>query len=143
MGFEGHMSKYWRDRGLSARAADVLSNLGVWDEGNLAAMSGFNYGAVSADFRLSGRERVRRHRALKKAACRWQLHIRPETLPQKAGCNPRQIGCAVLKDVVDNGLDFVAALEIERIPVHPRPGAFMPYICRTSQIEMTNYCLSY
>jgi biotin carboxyl carrier protein len=75
---------------------------------------------------LSGAERTRRHRALKKAApstapllyerADWQLYIRPETLPQKAGCNPRQIGCAVLKEVVDNGLDFGAELGIERIP---------------------------
>ena len=75
---------------------------------------------------LSGAERTRRHRALKKAAAStapllyeradWQLYIRPETLPQKAGCNPRQIGCAVLKEVVDNGLDFGAELGIERIP---------------------------
>ena len=35
----------------------------------------------------------------------WQLFVRPETLPQKAGCEPSQIGRVVLKELVDNALD--------------------------------------
>jgi signal transduction histidine kinase len=35
----------------------------------------------------------------------WQLFLRRETLPQKAGCEPGQIARIVLKEVVDNALD--------------------------------------
>jgi hypothetical protein len=35
----------------------------------------------------------------------WRLFIDPYTLPQKAGCEPRQIGLAILKELVDNSLD--------------------------------------
>jgi hypothetical protein len=60
-------------------------------------------------------ERQRRKRARDRAAAAqapllfetqdWQLFLRPETLPQKAGCEPDQIGRVVLKEIVDNALD--------------------------------------
>src|SRR5260221_6810417 len=63
----------------------------------------------------SSAERVRRHRARKKAAATatpllyeradWQLFVQQETLPQKAGCRRDQLGCVVLKEAVYNPLD--------------------------------------
>jgi len=59
-------------------------------------------------------ERMRRMRARKKAAAAspilyerpdWRLFIDKRTLPQKAGCEPWQLGRAVLKELVDNALD--------------------------------------
>jgi len=35
----------------------------------------------------------------------WLLFINRNTLPQKAGCEPHQIGRVVLKELVDNALD--------------------------------------
>jgi hypothetical protein len=35
----------------------------------------------------------------------WQLFLNPASLPQKAGCEPDEIGHAVLKELVDNALD--------------------------------------
>lgn len=74
---------------------------------------------------LSGAERVRRHRARKKAAATavpllyeradWELFLRPETLPQKAGCSLDQLGSVVLKEAVDNALDTGAEVELEPI----------------------------
>ena len=61
-------------------------------------------------------ERMRRMRA-RKAAERtakpiilyeradWRLFIDQRTLPQKAGCEPREIGRVVLKELTDNALD--------------------------------------
>jgi hypothetical protein len=71
-------------------------------------------------------ERKRRQRAREKAAAAatapvmferadWMLFIRRETLPQKAGCHPDQIGRVVLKEAVDNALDTGADVEIEKI----------------------------
>jgi hypothetical protein len=39
----------------------------------------------------------------------WKLFLEPETLPQKAGCEPHQIGRAILKELVDNALDTGAS----------------------------------
>jgi Histidine kinase-, DNA gyrase B-, and HSP90-like ATPase len=39
----------------------------------------------------------------------WQLFIDKRTLPQKAGCEPRQLGRVVLKELVDNALDAGAS----------------------------------
>ena len=61
-------------------------------------------------------ERKRRQRERQRAAADarapllferadWQLFLRPETLPQKAGCEPEQINRIVLKEIVDNALD--------------------------------------
>jgi hypothetical protein len=64
---------------------------------------------------MDAAERMRRMRARKKAAAvaapmlyeraDWTLFLRPETLPQKAGCDPGQIGRVVLKELLDNALD--------------------------------------
>ena len=35
----------------------------------------------------------------------WQLFLDPETLPQKAGCQPDKLAALVLKELVDNALD--------------------------------------
>jgi hypothetical protein len=35
----------------------------------------------------------------------WKLFLDPHTLPQKAGCEPNQIGRALLKELTDNALD--------------------------------------
>jgi signal transduction histidine kinase len=35
----------------------------------------------------------------------WKLFFDPQTLPQKAGCEPNQLGRVVIKELVDNALD--------------------------------------
>jgi hypothetical protein len=59
-------------------------------------------------------ERMRRMRERRKAVpadpilyerADWRLFIDRGTLPQKAGCDPHEIGRAVLKEIVDNALD--------------------------------------
>jgi hypothetical protein len=35
----------------------------------------------------------------------WQLFLDPQTLPQKAGCQPDELSALVLKELVDNALD--------------------------------------
>ena len=60
-------------------------------------------------------ERMRRMRARHKAGAAvepllfersdWQLFTDPRTLPQKAGCEPQQIGRVLLKELTDNALD--------------------------------------
>ena len=63
-------------------------------------------------------ERMRRMRARRKTAsgvpifyerADWKLFLDPQTLTQKAGCEPDQIGRVVLKELVDNALDSGAA----------------------------------
>ena len=64
-------------------------------------------------------ERMRRMRARRKAGgavgnilferSDWRLFTDPRTLPQKAGCEPDQIGRVILKELVDNALDTGAA----------------------------------
>ena len=39
----------------------------------------------------------------------WHLFMQPESLPQKAGCEPDEIGRIVLKELTDNALDVSAA----------------------------------
>ena len=39
----------------------------------------------------------------------WKLFLDPRTLPQKAGCEPDQIGRAIIKELVDNALDSGAS----------------------------------
>jgi hypothetical protein len=34
----------------------------------------------------------------------WRLLLDPQELPQKAGCQPDEIGALVLKELVDNAL---------------------------------------
>ena len=62
-------------------------------------------------------ERMRRMRARRKAEQDapilyeredWKLFIDPQTLTQKAGCEPNQIGRVVIKELVDNALDIGA-----------------------------------
>jgi hypothetical protein len=59
-------------------------------------------------------DRMRRMRARRKSApsqpllferADWKLFLDPQSLPQKAGCEPHQIGRVVLKELVDNALD--------------------------------------
>jgi Histidine kinase-, DNA gyrase B-, and HSP90-like ATPase len=68
---------------------------------------------------LSGAaERMRRMRERRKGAAApilyerpdWRLFIDKRTLPQKAGCEPAQIGRVVLKELVDNALDADAGV---------------------------------
>ena len=63
-------------------------------------------------------ERMRRMRERQKAQktapilyerADWKLFLDPRTLPQKAGCEPDQIGRVVLKELVDNALDCGAS----------------------------------
>jgi hypothetical protein len=46
----------------------------------------------------------------------WHLFLDPSTLPQKAGCQPHELGRIVLKELVDNALDTGAAVTLERAP---------------------------
>src|SRR5262249_48369870 len=75
----------------------------------------------------SARDRVRRWRERKKAEAEaaapllyerddWTLFMSPETLPQKAGCEPDKIGAVVLKELVDNALDAGATARIKGRP---------------------------
>ncbi len=52
----------------------------------------------------------------------YQLFMRPETLPQKAGCSPHQIGRVVLTELGDNALDNGAKVGI----VRPLDAGVMP-----------------
>src|SRR5262249_48513512 len=83
-------------------------------------------GASVTPPRSPGADRVRRHRARKRATAAaatpllyeradWELFVRPDTLPQKAGCRPDQLGCVVLKEALDNALD--TGTEVELVPV--------------------------
>ena len=63
-------------------------------------------------------ERMRRMRARRKAQpsgpilygrADWKLFLDPQTLPQKAGCEPSQIGRVIIKELVDNALDSGAS----------------------------------
>ena len=63
-------------------------------------------------------ERKRIERERRKAApiihetADWRLFLDPETLPQKAGCQPDDIGAVVLKELVDNALDAGASVTV-------------------------------
>src|SRR3712207_7604039 len=53
----------------------------------------------------SRRERLRGERpAILYETADWRLFCRPETLPQKAGCQPGDLRRVVLKELVDNAL---------------------------------------
>ena len=43
----------------------------------------------------------------------WQLYVNSSTLPQKAGCDPSEIGKCVIKDITDNGLDEGFGIDID------------------------------
>ena len=45
----------------------------------------------------------------------WRLFADPSTLPQKAGCQPRELGRVVLKELVDNALDTGANVTLDRV----------------------------
>jgi hypothetical protein len=73
---------------------------------------------------LPAAERMRRMRDRKKAGfatplmyerADYQLFMRPETLPQKAGCEPHQIGRVVVKELVDNALDNGAEVTLAHL----------------------------
>jgi hypothetical protein len=80
--------------------------------------------ARSRPGQTSAAERMRRMRERRKIAAApllyeradWTLFVRPESLPQKAGCEPKQIGRVVLKELTDNSLDIGAEVTVERIP---------------------------
>ena len=67
-------------------------------------------------------ERKRFERERRKAApiihetADWRLFLDPETLPQKAGCQPDEIGAMVLKELVDNALDAGASVTVRHAP---------------------------
>jgi hypothetical protein len=44
----------------------------------------------------------------------WELFLNPATLPQKAGCQPRELRALVLKELVDNALDAGANVTLTR-----------------------------
>jgi hypothetical protein len=68
--------------------------------------------------REAAAERKRIERERRKAApiihetADWRLFLDPETLPQKAGCQPDDIGAVVLKELVDNALDAGASVTV-------------------------------
>ena len=68
--------------------------------------------------RTSARERKRqqrqRDRDLLYERSDWQLFLDLSTLPQKAGCQPRNLFKVVLKELVDNALDAGAKVTLER-----------------------------
>jgi hypothetical protein len=43
----------------------------------------------------------------------WRLLLNPETISQKAGCHAHDIGEIVLKELVDNGLDAGANVDLQ------------------------------
>src|SRR4051794_29487699 len=47
----------------------------------------------------------------------WHLFMQPESLPQKAGCGPDELGRIVLKELTDNALDVSAKVTIEALAV--------------------------
>ena len=64
-------------------------------------------------------ERKRQQRARDKAALLferddWRLFIDPATLPQKAGCQPRNLRQIVLRELVDNALDAGAQVTLQQ-----------------------------
>jgi hypothetical protein len=72
--------------------------------------------------REAAAERKRLERDRRKAApiihetADWRLFLDPETLPQKAGCQPDDIGKVVLKELVDNALDAGASVTVQHAP---------------------------
>jgi signal transduction histidine kinase len=46
----------------------------------------------------------------------WRLFLDPETLPQKAGCQPEEIASLVLRELVDNALDVGASVTVRHAP---------------------------
>ena len=75
----------------------------------------------------SAAERMRRMRARQREAAAtsapqmferadWHLFLDRSTLPQKAGCQPHDLGKLVLKELVDNALDTGAAVTLKRDP---------------------------
>jgi hypothetical protein len=80
----------------------------------------------------SSTERVRRMRARRaQASARpiyyetddWELFLSSASLPQKAGCQPGEVGHAVLKELVDNALDSGAKTVTLSDPA-PATGAY-------------------
>jgi hypothetical protein len=60
------------------------------------------------------RRKRERERELRFKREDWRLFIDPATISQKAGCHADDIGRIVLKELVDNGLDLGARVELER-----------------------------
>jgi hypothetical protein len=59
--------------------------------------------------RMRERRRLRSSAPILYARADWKLFLDPHTLPQKAGCEPDEIGRVVVKEVVDNALDSGAS----------------------------------
>src|SRR4051812_39425123 len=76
---------------------------------------------------MSAAERKRRQRARERAAspaepilyrqADWQAFIDPEELPRKAGCDTDDIGCVVLKELLDDALDTNSRVEVRQIAI--------------------------
>jgi len=85
---------------------------------------------------MSASERMRRYRARQREAALpaplmyerpdWDLFLDPATLPQKAGCQPDELGRVVLKELIDNALDAGATVELEQ----SLTGAWIGYVIR-------------
>src|SRR6516165_8123535 len=62
------------------------------------------------------RQQRQRDRDLLYERSDWQLFLDLSTLPQKAGCQPRNLFMVVLKELVDNALDAGAKVTLKREP---------------------------
>ncbi len=60
------------------------------------------------------RWRARRRAGILFARDDWQLFLDPETLPQKAGCQPAMLRRIILRELVDNALDAGANVTLTR-----------------------------
>ncbi len=60
------------------------------------------------------RWRARRRAAILFARDDWQLFLDPETLPQKAGCQPAMLRRIILRELVDNALDAGANVTLDQ-----------------------------
>jgi hypothetical protein len=58
----------------------------------------------------------------------WQLFVDKQRLPQKAGCEPNQLGRVVMKELVDNALDAGAGkVTLDGDTSVPRGGCWASY----------------
>ena len=84
-----------------------------------------NEGKGATPARSAAAERMARMRARKAAAANiaplmyeradWRLFVAPKSLPQRAGCEPYQLGRMILKELVDNAADICAPTGAVRI----------------------------
>jgi hypothetical protein len=55
----------------------------------------------------------------------WQLFLDLVTLPRKAGCQPKDLGQIVLRELVDNGLDNRGNVSLHPCVGQPAPGGWI------------------